>query len=78
MPAKHITAKHITLRMAKVTLKNNEQSERLTLSVPEVARLLGISRNHAYAMARDRVYPVHALGRKLVIPKAKFMRWLNG
>jgi hypothetical protein len=42
-----------------------------------VLRLPGISRNHAYAMARARVYPVIALGRKLVVPKARFLAWLE-
>jgi excisionase family DNA binding protein len=60
-----------------MTIKNAEQPERLTLSVPEVAALLGISRNHAYAMARVHAYPVISLGRKLVVPKVRFMAWLE-
>jgi len=58
-------------------IKTDEQPERLTLSVPEAAELLGISRNHAYAMARAHAYPVISLGRKLVVPKARFMAWLE-
>ena len=60
-----------------MTIKTDERPERLTLSVPEVAELLGISRNHAYAMARAHAYPVISLGRKLVVPKARFMAWLE-
>jgi excisionase family DNA binding protein len=42
---------------------------RVTLSVPEAAELLGISRNLGYEMARTRVLPTIRLGRRLVVPK---------
>jgi hypothetical protein len=53
-----------------------------TLSVPEAARLLGISRNLAYQLAGDQGelagVPVIRLGeRRLVIPRAPFLRALG-
>lgn len=48
-------------------------SERLTLTVPEVAKLLGLSENSAYtAIARgDFPLPVIRIGRRLLVPRAK-------
>jgi excisionase family DNA binding protein len=41
----------------------------LVVSVPEAARLLGISRTHAYELvARDELAHVR-LGRRIVVPK---------
>jgi len=55
-------------------------SKRLTLSVPEAAELLGVSRGVAYEAARSGELPTVRLGRRLVVPRAKFeaMLGLNG
>jgi excisionase family DNA binding protein len=45
---------------------------RLTISVPEAGRRLGIGRNHAYECARRGELPVIRLGNKLVVPLAAF------
>ena len=44
----------------------------MTLTIPELAVVLGISRNLAYALARDNRLPVPVLrlGRRLVVPRA--------
>jgi excisionase family DNA binding protein len=44
--------------------------ERLTLSVEEAAKLLGISRNSAYEAVRLGQLPVLKFGRRLLIPRA--------
>jgi len=51
--------------------------DRLTITIPEAAELLGCSRNHAYVMAREGILPTLRLGGKLVVPKARFMAWLE-
>jgi len=51
--------------------------ERLTLTVEEAARLLGISRGLAYEMARCGKLPVVRLGRRLLVSKAALERMLN-
>lgn len=44
--------------------------ERLCLSVPEAAKLLGISRGLAYELAGSGQLPVVRLGRRLLVPRA--------
>lgn len=41
---------------------------RATLTVPEAAQILGISRSTAYELARVGTLPVLRLGRRLVVP----------
>lgn len=43
--------------------------DRLTLTVSETARLLGLSRSSAYSLANQGVIPTIRLGRRLVVPK---------
>lgn len=52
--------------------------DRLTMSVQEAGVLLGVSRNHAYKLAREGAFPTIRLGRKIVVPKARFEAWING
>jgi excisionase family DNA binding protein len=51
--------------------------ERLTLTVPEAARLLGVSRGVAYEAARTGDLPVVKLGRRLVVPRARLTALLG-
>jgi excisionase family DNA binding protein len=52
--------------------------KRLTVSVPEAARLLGISRNLAYDLVRTGELPSLRLGAKrLVISRAALERFLE-
>jgi excisionase family DNA binding protein len=57
---------------------NQNESERLTFTVEEAARMLGISRAVAYAHARDRTIPAIRVGKRLLVPKAAFERFLGG
>jgi excisionase family DNA binding protein len=49
-------------------------AERLVYSVPEAGRLLGLSRNAAYAAAKRGDISTIRIGRRLVVPKAAFHR----
>lgn len=51
--------------------------ERLTLKVGEVAALLGIGREKTRLLCNAGVIPTLRLGRRLVIPRARFLRWLD-
>lgn len=51
-------------------------SRRLTLTVPEVAALLGIGRNEAYVAVQRGEIPARKVGRRILIPRAAFDRWL--
>lgn len=49
-----------------------------TLSVPEAAAELGISRNLAYQLAREGVIPSIRLGRRVVVPRVALDALLIG
>ena len=55
-----------------------QSSERLCISVPEAAKLLGVSRNTGYEMARLGQLPTIRCGqRRLLVPKAAFIKMLE-
>lgn len=49
----------------------------LMLSVPEVAAVLGISRAGAYELVRRERFPALKIGSRIVVPKEKFIGWIN-
>ena len=49
----------------------------LTLSAPEVAEVLGISRAAAYVLVRSRDFPSLKVGTRILVPKDKFIAWIN-
>ena len=58
--------------------KNLELTEPLCISVPAAARMLGVSRNTGYEMARLGQLPTIKCGRRrLVVPKAALMKMLQ-
>jgi excisionase family DNA binding protein len=58
--------------------ENLYQSETLCISVPAAARMLGVSRNTGYEMARLGQLPTIRCGqRRLVVPKAALMKMLQ-
>jgi len=50
---------------------------RLVVTVTEAAELLGISRGLAYELARSGRLPSLLLGRRLVVPRAALLTWLE-
>jgi excisionase family DNA binding protein len=51
--------------------------DRHTMSVPEAAALLGISRGLAYEGARNGDIPTIRIGRRLVVPTARLLEMLG-
>lgn len=49
----------------------------LTVSIPEAARLLGISRNLAYLAAARGEIPTLKVGRRVLVPTAALDQVLN-
>ena len=49
----------------------------LMLSVPEMAAVLGISRAGAYELVRSDGFPTLKIGSRIVVPKEKFIEWVN-
>ncbi|MCP4308845.1 MAG: helix-turn-helix domain-containing protein [bacterium] len=50
---------------------------RLTLSVEEVAVLLGLGRTAAYEAARRGKIPCRKLGRRVIVPVPALLEWLG-
>ena len=67
--------KELNLADVRQPTKNNE--DRLCLSIPETARMLGISRGLAYELARSGQIPVLRLGKRLLVPKVALERLLS-
>ncbi|MEM3486066.1 MAG: helix-turn-helix domain-containing protein [Candidatus Methanomethyliaceae archaeon] len=51
--------------------------EKLLLTVPEVAKLLGIGRNTAYELIYRRGFPVIRFGRAVRIPRQALLEWIT-
>jgi excisionase family DNA binding protein len=59
-----------------MTTQTND--ERLTLSVPEAARLLGISRQSGYEAATRGEIPTIKIGHRVLVPRAQLEKLLAG
>ena len=58
--------------------KNLDLSEPLCISVPAAARMLGVSRNTGYEMARLGQLPIIRCGqRRLLVPRAALLKMLE-
>jgi excisionase family DNA binding protein len=55
----------------------SHDTQRLTVSVEEAGRLLGISRGAAYARAGDGSLPTVRLGKRLLVPKSALQKMLQ-
>lgn len=51
--------------------------ERMTLSVAEVQKALGIGKSAVYALINREGFPKIRMGRKFIIPREAFLRWLD-
>ncbi|MGW7477125.1 helix-turn-helix domain-containing protein [Nonomuraea muscovyensis] len=67
---------HNVIRL--VPRQTDEPTDRAVYTVPEVARLLSLSRGSAYACVRDGTIPAIRVGGRWMIPKRRFHTWLDG
>ncbi len=51
--------------------------EQLSISVKDLARVLGISKPIAYKLANSKGFPVLQIGRRKVIPVKNLEKWLE-
>lgn len=51
--------------------------EKVVYNVPEVAALLDINVPKAYELARQTGFPAITIGRRIVVPKEAFHKWLE-
>lgn len=49
----------------------------LTLSVADIAKVLGISKHNAYCLCRNKGFPCIQVGKRLVIPRPAFEKWME-
>lgn len=53
------------------------EQEKLVYTVSEVQKLLDIGKNQAYNLVKSGVFPVRTIGKKMVVSKVGFEKWLN-
>ncbi len=49
----------------------------LFLNVEMVARVLGVSSSSGYELMHEADFPVLKVGNRLLVPKEKFIRWIE-
>lgn len=47
------------------------------LTVPQVAKVLSISRAGAYELAHSRNFPAMLIGSRIVVPKDRLIAWVD-
>ena len=47
------------------------------LTVEDVSHVLGIGLAHAYEVAHRRDFPTITLGSRIIVPRDKFMEWID-
>lgn len=50
---------------------------RLTLTIPETCKLLGVSEPSCYELARQKGFPSFRVGRKILVNREKLQEWLD-
>ena len=71
----YVKQSEIVMKFADLSQAEKRAEERLTYDVPEAGRLLGLSRNSAYA-AEAGLIPVLNVGRRMLVPKAALHQML--
>ena len=56
---------------------NSYEELPLTLCAEDVASVLGISRTNAYALLHQEGFPTLQIGKRLLVPRDKFIQWIN-
>lgn len=67
----------IFIIMEGLEMERKNNSERLALSVPEMAKALGISRVKAYQLANRANFPAVRLDGRIIIPVEQLRKWLD-
>lgn len=49
----------------------------LSLTVQDVAKILGLSKNSAYVLCHSEGFPCIKVGRRMIIPKLAFIKWME-
>ena len=52
-------------------------NEKLTLSVEEAGKILGVSRQVAYQLSRRDDFPTLHIGRRVLVPRKQLEAWMD-
>jgi len=59
-------------------IESIKKSEKLAMDVPEMCKLLGISKSIGYELAKSEGFPAICLGRRrIIIPTEGLLQWLS-
>ena len=58
-------------------MSQKPEIEKAVYNIYEVAALMGINLPKAYKMVRQESFPSIRIGRRIVVPKEAFRRWLE-
>ena len=67
----------VEIQIRKQVFILDKTNPRLTLTVEEAAKMLGVSRIKGYELAHSEGFPAMRLGRKLLIPRDRFLAWID-
>lgn len=60
-----------------INVKGGEQMEKLTLSVPKAAKVIGVSAPTMYQLARSEGFPSIIVGKRILASKKGLERWVE-
>ena len=63
--------------MGGVTLARNIEDYPLCLNVKQAAEIMGLNHNKVYEMTHSPEFPCLREGKRIIIPRDAFWRWLN-
>ena len=49
----------------------------LSLCANDIAAVLGISRANAYTLMRSKGFPTIFIGKRMIVPRDKFIEWMD-
>lgn len=49
----------------------------LSLTVEDIGDIMGLSKNEAYELCHSKGFPCVIVGRRMIIPKLAFLKWLE-
>ena len=61
-----------------MTASKKTELEAAVSNIPQIAVLLDINVIKAYELAKRKDFPTVRIGRRIVVPKQAFHRWLEG
>ncbi|MBR3431890.1 MAG: helix-turn-helix domain-containing protein [Clostridia bacterium] len=54
-----------------------QMNEKLTLSVEEMGKMLGVSRQVAFSLVHRADFPVLRIGKRILVPKKQLEEWMD-